>query len=89
MPPYWLTWYYPIGDFVYRANLAFGSAGVRWISSWYRDPAHNARVGGHPRSQHLRALAIDVNPDARPAPFQNVGLTVVPEGDHLHVQYYP
>lgn len=29
------------------------------ITSWYRSPAHNKRVGGAAKSQHLRALATD------------------------------
>jgi uncharacterized protein YcbK (DUF882 family) len=61
------------------------------LTSWYRDPARNAACGGAAFSKHLRALAIDV----RVAPaerlraivaFQNAGLRVIDEGDHLHVQ---
>lgn len=42
---------------------------VRWyqgpapihISSWYRDPAYNAAIGGVARSTHLLAAAADIN----------------------------
>ena len=31
------------------------------ITSGYRDPAHNARVGGAPRSRHMVGDAVDIN----------------------------
>lgn len=30
------------------------------VSSWYRHPAHNAVVGGHPKSRHLTWDAFDL-----------------------------
>lgn len=87
-PPRYFGFYYPIGDFLARVTNAWPSSRVRWVSSWYRDPRENARVGGAARSQHLKGLAIDVNPSASAAAFQSQGLTVIPEGDHLHIQYY-
>lgn len=30
------------------------------ITSGYRTPAHNAKVGGHPRSYHIRGMAADI-----------------------------
>jgi len=64
------------------------------LTSWYRDPATNARVGGAPQSQHLLGLAIDVDGD--PAELdrfavlaQHVGLTAVLEQSHLHIQALP
>lgn len=64
-----------------------GGAGVR-ISSWYRDRARNAACGGHPRSQHLIGWAIDLVPprSVNQAALRALGLTVVDEGDHVHVQ---
>lgn len=87
-PPRYFAFYYPIGDFLSRVNRAWPGARVQWVSSWYRDPEYNARIGGSTRSQHMKGLAIDVNPGASAAAFQNQGLTVIPEGDHLHVQYW-
>lgn len=31
-----------------------------YINSWYRDPAHNARVGGSSTSQHMDGTAVDI-----------------------------
>jgi uncharacterized protein YcbK (DUF882 family) len=32
-----------------------------YVLSWYRSPSHNAAVGGVPNSQHLTALATDID----------------------------
>ena len=61
------------------------------LTSWYRDVARNAACGGVPTSKHLRALAIDVVPARMYAlravvGFQQAGLRVLHEGDHLHVE---
>lgn len=58
------------------------------VTSWWRSPADNARVGGAPRSLHLSGLAIDVVPHdwiAAEQAFRRAGLRVLNEGDHLHV----
>jgi uncharacterized protein YcbK (DUF882 family) len=59
------------------------------VTSWWRSPSENARVGGVPRSLHLRALAIDFVPRGSRlgaiTAFRRVGLRVLDEGDHLHV----
>lgn len=31
------------------------------INSGYRTPEHNKKIGGHPRSQHMRGEAVDVS----------------------------
>jgi Peptidase M15 len=61
------------------------------LTSWYRDVARNRACGGAASSKHLRALAVDVVPSRRYAlravvAFQNAGLRVLNEGDHLHVE---
>jgi len=64
------------------------------VTSWWRNPEHNRRVGGSPQSQHIFALAIDVAGSAyqrrqivRTA--TSLGLVAVDEGSHVHVQAFP
>jgi len=63
------------------------------ISSWYRSPADNARVGGEPRSQHLLGIAIDLpltNPNRQVAGrLQRSGFQIISESDHWHAQLPP
>ena len=76
--------------------LSVGWPEGAWISSWYRTPEHNRRVGGHPESQHLAGLAIDVvlpgsDPGFNPQlafDLERVGLVPVREPTHLHVQAF-
>lgn len=62
------------------------------ITSYYRTKARNALVGGHPNSRHLQALGVDVvlddvhRTDAFTQEAVDLGLVVVDETDHLHVQ---
>lgn len=83
-----------IDEFIQLVNGAWWYAGeppVR-VTSWWRSRRDNARVGGHPNSQHLTGLAVDVLNDAAGDAFAQlaraVGLVVVDEGDHYHVQRY-
>lgn len=83
-----------IEGFIQLVNAAWYYAGqppVR-LTSWWRSRADNARVAGHPNSQHLTGLALDVLPDPAGQRFAQVarlaGLIVVDEGDHFHVQRY-
>jgi len=47
--------------FLERLDYARDLAGVPFrITSGYRCPRHNARVGGSPSSAHLRGLAADI-----------------------------
>ena len=61
-------------------------------TSGHRTPGRNAMVGGHPNSRHLLGLAVDVilDDDIQLGPFINdaerLGLKVIPETDHIHIQ---
>jgi hypothetical protein len=63
------------------------------LTSWYRDPVHNQRVGGAANSNHLRGTAIDVQVPAGLAQdfiadCHTVGLRVIDERstkNHIHV----
>lgn len=61
-------------------------------TSGYRDPASNAAVGGHPNSKHMIWEAEDIVPlqeqDKRgiEVEAQRLGLKVIDEIDHLHLQ---
>lgn len=75
--------------FVRRVESAARYAGPISLRSWYRDPARNAACGGVPGSSHLRGLAMDIaaaSPARAAAAFRAVGLRVIDERDHLHVQ---
>ena len=80
-------------------NLA-GAAqiGAAWgrVTSLYRSPEHNRRVGGVPNSYHLRGRAIDIARRAGvshwqiAAAFRNAGYQIVEsldEGDHSHFAF--
>lgn len=62
------------------------------VTSWIRSPERNATVGGVADSRHLYGLAVDVVLDRgadRPAfeaAAKTLGLQVIFEEDHLHVQ---
>ena len=70
----------------YRLRLAF--AGLR-VTSWWRSPSKNKRVGGKANSKHLFGWAFDVTPN-NPATIdklRSIGFTkIIPEPDHVHVQ---
>jgi len=74
--------------------------GSRWgqVTSTYRSPAHNRRVGGVANSYHLRNRAIDIA--RRPgvshwqiaAAFRSAGYSLaesLDEGDHSHFAFGP
>ena len=78
-------------SFVLRLVNVAAPPGLQ-VTSWWRDRATNAAVGGHPESQHLFALALDlVAPDQRQLARQlrRVGLVAVEEGTHVHAQALP
>jgi len=62
------------------------------VGSWVRTSRRNKDVGGDPWSRHLDACAVDAYPDD-PADRERaareckrVGLVLVDEGDHWHLQ---
>ncbi|MEE8509339.1 MAG: D-Ala-D-Ala carboxypeptidase family metallohydrolase [Myxococcota bacterium] len=61
-------------------------------TSWFRDIAHNARVGGAVRSQHLLGLALDLvvqssaDVGVLDRALHSADLVVIREPDHVHVQ---
>lgn len=77
---------------------AVSALGARWgtVTSTYRSPAHNRRVGGMPNSYHLRNRAIDIarRPGVRhhqiAAAYRAAGYRLVEsldEGDHSHFAF--
>ena len=62
------------------------------VTSYYRDKQSNDELGGHPHSRHQFWLAMDIilqNQDDRQSfmvDAKRLGLVVVDEGSHLHVQ---
>lgn len=77
---------------------AAAALGLRWgrVTSTYRSPEHNRRVGGVPRSFHLSGRAIDiarrpgVSHGAVEAAYRNAGyhiLESLDEGDHSHIAF--
>lgn len=70
-----------------EANIQSGGT----ITRWWNSIEGNRLRGGDADSQHQIGWAIDVVPvtAARAAAFRARGLTVIDEGDHLHVQVSP
>ncbi len=64
------------------------------VTSWIRTPEHNALVGGALESAHLYQLGADVVYEPAPRPDEakgkaaaaRLGLTLIREGDHDHLQ---
>lgn len=62
------------------------------VTSWGRTPQHNVAVGGVPDSGHLLWIAADVvydnthGEDGRGVLADRLGLMLIHEGDHDHVQ---
>ncbi|WP_265570026.1 D-Ala-D-Ala carboxypeptidase family metallohydrolase [Sphingomicrobium nitratireducens] len=77
---------------------AISAIGRQWgvVTSTYRSPAHNRRVGGVPNSFHLKNRAIDIarRPGVRhhqiAAAFRAAGYRLIEsldEGDHSHFAF--
>jgi len=96
LPGIWPTW----ANAAQAALIEIDQGGSEptTLTSWYRTPSQNRRVGGSPDSQHLVGLAFDVVPgkgtsrlainEAAQA-FARAGFTVVPADRHVHVQTFP
>lgn len=62
------------------------------VTSWFRTRAHNKAVGGAANSKHLSGQAVDVRigDDGDRSQFkadaERLGLWVLEEDDHIHVQ---
>lgn len=60
-------------DLLQKLNRARGFAGIPFvITSGYRTPEHNAKVGGVPGSSHCKGLAVDIACNTSAARFQIV-----------------
>ncbi|SRR6266508_3140794 len=60
------------------------------VTSWWRNPLHNAEVGGLKGSAHLIAWAVDlipVSPEVL-ASAQEKFPVVVNEGTHIHAAFF-
>ena len=62
------------------------------ITSWYRDKATNAQVGGLPDSQHLYGWALDLRKDEAGRQMAERAsrsryLEVLAESDHYHIEF--
>lgn len=69
----------------YRLVIFF--FGLR-VTSWFRSPWKNERVGGMWNSLHMIGWAFDVVPanEATASKLRKVGLKTLNEGDHIHAQ---
>ena len=73
--------------YVFYKRLRLLFAGLR-VTSWYRTPWHNKKVGGVRNSRHLLGLAFDVAPvnDATRHALNKIGFAyILKESDHYHV----
>ena len=65
------------------------------ITSWFRTPARNNLVDGHPASRHLTADAFDIVPDVQSESpkivraIQALGYYALIEPHHIHIQRIP
>lgn len=77
--------------YVLDALLKRVPGGRLGATSWYRDPASNARAGGRTNSLHLQGLALDLVGDrarleAIASRWIALGLEAFDEGDHWHFE---
>jgi len=88
------------GWFPFILNFYWKAVGVFWrfpgsvVTSWFRTPEKNRHEGGSTESQHLFALAWDVQPPVEQIPLfvqhaRAAGLIAVREKRHVHLQAFP
>ena len=85
------TWWRPAVQMFLGRAYPIGTDLDVGITSWQRTVSHNREVGGVAQSQHLLATAWDVaGPDQNTYASRAaaVGLVVIDEGDHVHVQLF-
>jgi len=96
-PPVWLIqspWLPFLQAFFSRAVPLFYEFPGLLLTSWFRTPEKNRTSGGDRESQHLFALAWDLDAGRQAAErltdaASRRGLVAVNEGDHVHVQLFP
>jgi len=90
-------WFPFILDFYWRVFALFNRLpGRPRVTSWFRTADNNRLVGGSPESQHLFALAMDIESEA-PERLEftigevarAVGLVAVPGRNFVHLQLFP
>ena len=73
---------------IYFRIRIYLAGGLR-VTSWWRSPSHNKRVGGVRNSLHLFGWAFDVVPvnPVTVAKLRDIGFRkVIAESDHVHAQ---
>lgn len=96
LPGFWSRWI-SAAESALR-EIDDDTAGETIITSWWRSPFENQRVGGNKDSQHLVGLALDVVPgkpsfklavSEASSRFMEAGFITVPSERHLHIQTFP
>ncbi len=96
LPGFWSRWL-SAADQALR-EIDDDASGDTVITSWWRSPFENQRVGGLPDSQHLVGLAFDLVPgkpsfklavSEASSRFMEAGFITVPAERHLHIQTFP
>ena len=80
--------------FLQAASAALQGVPGLVFTSWHRYPAENREVGGSAESQHLAGLGLDVvapraEVDGIVDRARRLGLVVVDEESHVHLQALP
>jgi len=87
-------WFPFILNFYWKAVSVFWAVPGLVVTSWFRTPEKNRFEGGDVESQHLFALAWDVEPphgaeEQTIAAARAAGLIAVREKRHVHLQMFP
>lgn len=96
LPGFWKIWISAAEAALQEIDADAGGDTI--LTSWFRSPFENRRVGGNPDSQHLVGLALDVVPgkahlqlavNEAAGTFSEFGFLPVPASTHLHIQTFP